>query len=113
MKIKFDKPDASSGKVPVYQIYEDDSRKIIGTVCQVSTERDETPVYISINAQGEELMPPTSDFNEIESRFTEYAKQLNIQEFTQAMMDEADKIQERETSAKVLRENKVREGISR
>ena len=112
MEIRFSKPDVSKNTVSVHRILADNSSQIIGEVWQDSTVDDESPVYISTNKLGETIMPPTSNFNEIEERFNEYAKELTMQEFTQAMMEEADRIHERTTIIKTIRHNKVRDGLS-
>ncbi len=113
MQVKFSAPNSSSNTVSVFRVLPDNSSEIIGEIHTDSITDEDSPIYISTNSQGEELMPPTSNFNEVEERFIEYAKQLSLQEFMQAMIEEADRIHERKATIKTIRRTKVLDGLSK
>jgi|WetSurMetagenome_2_1015567.scaffolds.fasta_scaffold1213351_2 hypothetical protein len=109
--VKFSTP-SSMDTLIVSRILHDNSTEPIGKIYPDLSNGDDYIIYSSVNNQGEEMMPPTSNFIELEERFKEYANELSMQEFTQAMMEEADRIHDRKTSIKAIRHNKVRDGLS-
>ena len=64
--------------------------------------------YVSVNTLGEELLPPTSDFIEIEDRFINYAHEMDERSFTNEMEAKALEFEKRGKSLRSLRQFKFR-----
>jgi hypothetical protein len=54
----------------------DSSLKPIGHIYQNLNDEEGTVTFMSIDNEGEEIVPPTMDYSEAEQGFEKYAKQL-------------------------------------
>jgi hypothetical protein len=113
--VEFSKPD-NLNTVTVSRVLPDNSTEPIGKVYTDLSNGEDSLIYISINNRGEEVLPPTANFIEIENRFNKYAQELAEKSFEENMKAEAEKIEERADSIKSIRnlkpnKNKVQQII--
>jgi hypothetical protein len=81
----------------------DYTEEFIGQIYPDFTDEEDSNKYVSVNTLGEELLPPTSDFIEIENRFIKYAQELNEKDFTKDMEAQVTEFEKRGIALKDLR----------
>lgn len=109
MLVKFSKPDPETNIIEVSRILPDNKAVSIGKIQPGLNSGEDSITYISVNKLGEEILPPTSDFTEIENRFNKYAKELSEQSFMEELQAEAETYIERKESITSLRNRNNRE----
>ena len=105
--VEFSKPD-NTNTVIVSRILPDNSTEPIGCVSPYISNGDDSQIYVSTNKMGEEIIPPTADFIEIENQFKKYAKELAGKSFEEDMISEAERLEEREKSITNIRSWKIK-----
>lgn len=106
--IRFSTPDPMTNSILVSRVLTDYSTEPIGEIHPEMTKDGDSLIYSFTNNYGEELIPPTADFVKIEEHFERYAKELSVKDFTDAMIAEADNIEERQVSVKNIRSWKIK-----
>jgi hypothetical protein len=103
----FSTPDSLLNTVTVFRVLPDNSTEPIGEIYPDLSNGKDSLIHISTNNQGEDLLPPTADFIEIEEMFRNYAKELSKKSFIEDMKAEAEKTTKREDSIKNIRKWKL------
>src|SRR5665648_220141 len=75
-QVKFSAPDPSTNIIKVSRVLPDGSEESIGQVYPDFGNGDESIIYRSVDRNGEETLPPTSDFIEIEKQFEKNIQQV-------------------------------------
>lgn len=91
--IRFSTPDPQTNKIEVMRILPDGSEEQIGQIFPDFNEEGEIVNYVTFNTAGEEVLQPTSDFNQIEIFYQKSAKDNTerlIEENVEMMMKEYD-----------------------
>jgi hypothetical protein len=106
--IDFRMPKMHADPVIVSRFLPDSSLKPIGRIYQNLDDETDSVTYISTDNQGEEIIPPTTDYLEAERGFENYAKQVTQKSFTEDLEAKAHEFEEREVEIKKMRQEKNR-----
>jgi len=98
--IRVSPPKPVSNIVNVTRVLPDGSEEFIGQISPDFTDGEDSIKYVSVNNLGEELLPPTSDFIDIENHFVKYAQEMKEKSLT---TDLDERMQEFEERGKVLK----------
>ncbi len=108
ISVRFGHPEPNSNIVKVTKVLPDNTEEFIGQIYPDFTDGEDSSKYVSVNTLGEELLPPTSDFIEIEDRFINYAHEMDERSFTNEMEAKALEFEKRGKSLRSLRQFKFR-----
>jgi len=106
--VKFSAPDPSTNIIKVLRVLPDGSEESIGQVYPDFGNGDESIIYRSVDRNGEETLPPTSDFIEIEKQFEKNIQQVAEISYFRDMESMAEEYEMREEEIKSLRQHKHR-----
>lgn len=106
--VKFSAPDPSTNIIKVSRVLPDGSEESIGQVYPDFGNGDESIIYRSVDRNGEETLPPTSDFIEIEKQFEKNIQQVAEISYFRDMESMAEEYEMREEEIKSLRQHKHR-----
>ena len=106
--VKFSAPDPSTNIIKVLRVLPDGSEESIGQVYPDFGNGDESIIYRSVDRNGEETLPPTSDFIEIEKQFEKNIQQVAEISYFIDMESMAEEYEMREEEIKSLRQHKHR-----
>jgi|ERR1017187_1300911 hypothetical protein len=110
LTIDFSMPETVSDSIIVRQCMSGSEAKPIGRIYQdFSLDSEGTVTYNTINNNGEEICPPTTDWIAVENSFAQYAKELAIKERDAVWI----KLAEREEEIKNIRNNKNQKEITK
>jgi uncharacterized protein YkuJ len=107
-QVKFSAPDPSTNIIKVSRVLPDGSEESIGQVYPDFGNGDESIIYRSVDRNGEETLPPTSDFIEIEKQFEKNIQQVAEISYFRDMESMAEEYEMREEEIKSLRQYKHR-----
>lgn len=107
-QVKFSAPDPSTNIIKVSRVLPDGSEESIGQVYPDFGNGDESIIYRSVDRNGEETLPPTSDFIEIEKQFEKNIQQVAEISYFRDMESMAEEYEMREEEIKNLRQHKHR-----
>lgn len=107
-QVKFSAPDPSTNIIKVSRVLPDGSEESIGQVYPDFGNGDESIIYRSVDRNGEETLPPTSDFIEIEKQFEKNIQQVAEISYFRDMESMAEEYEMREEEIKSLRQHKHR-----
>lgn len=107
-QVKFSAPDPSTNIIKVSRVLPDGSEESIGQVYPDFGNGDESIIYRSVDRNGEETLPPTSDFIEIEKQFEKNIQQIAEISYFRDMESMAEEYEMREEEIKSLRQYKHR-----
>jgi len=107
-QVKFSAPDPSTNIIKVSRVLPDGSEESIGQVYPDFGNGDESIIYRSVDRNGEETLPPTSDFIEIEKQFEKNIQQVGEISYFRDMESMAEEYENREEEIKSLRQHKHR-----
>ena len=106
--VRFGTPDPATNNIKVSRVLPDGTEEIIGQVYPEFDDEHDSIMYCSLNKDGEELLPPSSDFSEIEHHYSKYLQQLDQEAYIRDMEARAEEYSERTKSIKSLRNYKNR-----
>jgi len=106
--VRFSPPEPISNTVKVTRVLPDNTEEFIGQIYPDFTDGEDSIKYVSVNYLGEELLPPTSDFIDIENRFVKYIQEMDEKTFTNDMEEKALEFEKRGKVLKGLRHWKFR-----
>ncbi|MCX6232938.1 MAG: hypothetical protein NTZ33_15520 [Bacteroidetes bacterium] len=106
--ISFSSPESMNNTVFVSKVHSDYTTEVIGKIYPKFNSVEDTIYYTSINIQGEELFPPTTDFSEIEKQFEKYAQESSDISLMETMQKEAEKPIGRKESLRAIRNLKIK-----
>jgi len=107
-QVKFSNPDPSTNIIKVSRVLPDGSEEFIGQVYPDLGTGDESIIYRSVDRNGEETLPPTSDFIEIEKQFEKNIRQVDQISYFRDMESMIEEYETREEEIKSLRQLKHR-----
>jgi hypothetical protein len=107
-QVKFSNPDPSTNIIKVSRVLPDGSEEFIGQVYPDFGTGDESIIYRSVDRNGEETLPPTSDFIEIEKQFEKNIRQVDKISYFRDMESMVEEYETREDEIKSLRQLKHR-----
>jgi hypothetical protein len=107
-QVKFSNPDPSTNIIKVSRVLPDGSEEFIGQVYPDFGTGDESIIYRSVDRNGEETLPPTSDFIEIEKQFEKNIRQVDQISYFRDMESMVEEYETREDEIKSLRQLKHR-----
>jgi len=107
-QVKFSNPDPATNIIRVSRVLSDGSEESIGQIYPDFADGEDSIKYVSVNYLGEELLPPTSDFIDIENRFVKYIQEMDEKTFTNDMEEKALEFEKRGKVLKGLRQWKFR-----
>ncbi len=106
--LKFSSLDPISNSVKVTRILPDNTEESIGQIYLDFTDGEDSIKYISVNSLGEELIPSTSDFIDIEHHFIKYVQEMNEKSYTKEIEAKTDEYEKRAKMLRGLRQLKCR-----
>jgi hypothetical protein len=107
-QVRFSNPDPSTNIIKVSRVLPDGSLEFIGQVYPDFGNGDESIVYRSVDRNGEETLPPTSDFIEIEKQYKKNIQQTAEISYFRDMESMVEEYEMREVELKNLRQRKPR-----
>jgi hypothetical protein len=107
-QVKFSNPDPATNIIKVSRLLPDGSEESIGQVYPDFGHGDESIIYRSVDRNGEETLPPTSDFIEIEKQFEKNIQQVAEISYFIDMESMVEEYETREEEIKSLRQHKHR-----
>ena len=107
-QVKFSNPDPSTNIIKVSRVLPDGSEEFIGQVYPELGNGDESIIYRSVDRNGEETLPPTSNFIEIEKQFEKNIRQVDQISYFRDMESMVEEYETREDEIKSLRQLKHR-----
>ncbi len=107
-QVKFSNPDLSTSIIKVSRVLPDGSEEFIGQVYPEIGNGEESIIYRSVDRNGEETLPPTSDFIEIEKQYEKNIQNAVEISYFQDMESIIDEYERREDEIKILRHDKHR-----
>ena len=107
-QVRFSNPDPSTNIIKVSRVLPDGSEESIGQVYPEFGNGEETIIYRSVDRNGEETLPPTSDFIEIEKHYEKNIRQAAELSYFRDMESIIDEYERREDEIKILRHDKHR-----
>ena len=107
-QVKFSNPDPSTNIIKVSRTLPNGSEEFIGQVYPDFGNGDESIIYRSVDRNGEETLPPTSDFIEIENQFKKNIQQVDQLSYFRDMESMVEEYEMREEEIKSLRQHKHR-----
>jgi len=107
-QVKFSNPDPATNIIRVSRVLSDGSEESIGQVYPEIGNGDESIIYRSVDRNGEETFPPTSDFIEIEKQFEKNILQATEISYFRDMESMVEEYETREEEIKILRQHKHR-----
>lgn len=110
-QVKFSDPDPTTNIIKVSRVLPDGTEESIGMVYPDFGNENDSITYRSANKIGEELLPPTSDFIEIESQFEKYNHQIAEASYEKDMASKVEEYEKREKAIKGLRLYKHRTAL--
>jgi len=105
-RVRFSNPDPSTNIIKVLRVLPDGSEESIGQVYPEIGNGDESIIYRSVDRNGEETLPPTSDFIEIEKQYEKNIRQTAEISYFQDMESMVEEYEKREEDIKSLRQHK-------
>ncbi|MBP6977636.1 MAG: hypothetical protein KBB71_04910 [Lentimicrobiaceae bacterium] len=108
ISLKFSSLDPLSNTVKVIRVLPDNTEESIGQIYLDFTDGEDSVKYISVNSLGEELIPATSDFIDIEHHFMNYTQEMDEKYYTEEMEAKTDEPEERVKTLRELRQLKCR-----
>lgn len=105
VSVSFSLPKDSSSPIIVNRYLPNGTTEQIGRIYQNFSE-GEYPNYVSVDNQGEELFPPTTDWIKAETNFEKYAYELAEKSLAEAREKAYMEMVEREDALHKLRNSK-------
>ena len=102
-QVRFSAPDPTTNIIKVSRVLPDGTEESIGLVYPDFGNQNDSITYCSANKIGEELLPPTLDFIEIESQFEKYNHQIAEASYEKDMAARVEEYEKREKAIKGLR----------
>ena len=103
----FKLPDKFTDPVIVSRYLPDYSLISIGRIYQDFDDDQGTVTYVSIDNEGEEINPPTTDYHEAENGFEKYARAISKQSLEKEWGTKANELAEREEEITKVRLAKI------
>lgn len=105
--VHFSTPDSKTNLITVTRTHPDGTEEIIGHIYSDFSEGSDSLNYYSTTISGEELLPPTSDFIEIEREFEKSIKQIEQQSFEHSITEQMEEYEKRANEVQRLRNEKI------
>lgn len=102
--------DGSFEPVTIYRNTTEEKREILGHVYQFWDESSETVTYQCVGIDGEEICPPTDEWNKAEQAFEKFVEKYLPTSLLEKQLEEmSDMYNKRINEATAIRDNKGRD----
>jgi len=106
LQIRFSSPDPITNAIEVVSMWPNGLKKTIGLIFARYDDDTDSVIYNSENNINDELIPASTDFNEVERHFERIANRINEQSLNELADNQEEEHRERSSMIQKLRKHK-------
>ena len=107
-RVKFSAPDSKTNIIKVTRTLPDGTEEPIGQIYADFGEGTDSMQYYSSTLTGEELLPPTADFIDIEREFEKSLRYIEQRSFENGIAEKMEEYERRNEEVQELRQTKTK-----